>query len=93
MNYRINGKEDKKKPKFEDIDISDLVGEEEVEPEIVEKKSTKREKLDKKRKIEDYLDEHLPLNVSHKQYALIVGSKIIFQVQRSVSHDIRHGSS
>lgn len=34
-----------------------------VEPEIVEMKSTKREKLDKKRKIEEYLDKHIPLNV------------------------------
>ena len=33
------------------------------EPQIVEKTPTKREKLDKKRKIEEYLDEHLPLNV------------------------------
>ena len=33
------------------------------QPQIVEKKPTKREKLDKKRKIEEYLDEHLPLNV------------------------------
>ena len=70
LELSINGKEDKKKPKFEDIDISDLVGEEEVDPEIVEKKSTKREKLDKKRKIEDYLDEHLPLNVSHVRSTL-----------------------
>ena len=62
----VDGKEDKKKPKFEDVDISDLVQEEDmgVEPEIVEMKSTKREKLDKKRKIEEYLDEHIPLNVS-----------------------------
>ena len=78
LNYSTHGKEDKKKPKFEDIDISDLVGEEDIEPEIVEKKPTKREKLDKKRKIEEYLDEHLPLNASRIQYALIVGSKIIF---------------
>ena len=58
-------KEDKKKPKFDDIDVSDLVPDEDLsEPEIVEeKKPTKREKLDKKRKIEEYLDEHLPLNV------------------------------
>lgn len=93
MNYGINEKEDEKKPKFEDIDISDLVGEEEVEPEIVEKKPTKREKLEKKRKIEEYLDEHLPLNVSHIRYALMIGSKIIFQIQRSISHNIRPESS
>ena len=86
-------KEDKKKPKFEEIDISDLVGEEDVEPEIVDKKPTKREKLDKKRKIEEYLDEHIPLNVNHIRYVLIVGSKVIFQVQRSISHDIRFDSS
>ena len=63
MNFGVNFKEDKKKPKFEDIDISDLVGEEDVKPQIVERKPTKREKLDKKRKIEEYLDEHIPLNV------------------------------
>jgi len=65
--------EDKKKPKFEDIDISDLVPIEDgqeyddsqpAEPQIVEKKATKREKLDKKRKIDEYLDEHIPLTVS-----------------------------
>jgi len=33
------------------------------ESRIVEKKPTKREKLDKKRKVEEYLDEHVPLNV------------------------------
>jgi hypothetical protein len=93
LNYYINGKEDKKKPKFEEIDISDLVGEEDVEPEIVEKKPTKREKLDKKRKIEEYLDEHIPLNVNHIRYVLIVDPKVIFQVQRSISHDIRFDSS
>ena len=64
---RVNVQEDKNKPKFDDIDISDLVQEEEeeevVEPKIVDKKPTKREKLDKKRKIEEYLDEHLPLHV------------------------------
>jgi len=32
-------------------------------PQTVEKKPTKRAKLDKKRKIEEYLDQHLPLNV------------------------------
>jgi hypothetical protein len=65
LNVMLIEKEDKKKPKFDDIDVTDLVQEEEdvVEPEIVEKKATKREKLDKKRKIEEYLDEHLPLNV------------------------------
>ena len=57
-------KEDKKKPKFEDIDVSDLISEEDVvEPTIVDKTPSKREKLEKKRKIEDYLDEHFPLNV------------------------------
>ena len=70
MNCGVNLKEDKKKPKFEDIDISDLVGGEEVEPQIVEKKPTKREKLDKKRKIEEYLDEHLPLNVCQLLFVL-----------------------
>jgi hypothetical protein len=35
---------------------------EEVDVEV-EKKPSKREKLDKKRKIEEYLDQHLPLNV------------------------------
>ena len=79
MNYGVNLKEDKKKPKFEDnIDISDLVGEEDVEPQIVEKKPTKREKLDKKRKIEEYLDEHLPLNVCQLLFVLTLDTKIIF---------------
>lgn len=35
----------------------------EMETKIIERKPTKREKLDKKRKIEEYLDEHLPFNV------------------------------
>jgi len=70
--------EDKKKPKFEDdIDITDIVPDEEQEDNAEEhgpkkemdgdnvgkKKLTKREKLERKRKIEEYLDEHLPLNV------------------------------
>ena len=66
MRFGTDQKEDKKKPKFDDIDISDLVEEERGErkaPETVESKVTKREKLDKKRKIEEYLDQHLPLNV------------------------------
>ena len=56
--------EDKKRPKFEEIDISDLV-EEDVEqaPQIIENRPTKREKIEKKRKIEQYLDEQFPLNV------------------------------
>jgi hypothetical protein len=41
-----------------------LVQEEDgMQPSIVEKKATKREKRDKKRKIEEYLDENFPLNV------------------------------
>ena len=58
--------QDEGKPVFdgEDIDISDLIPVAEVaEPEIVEKKLVKREKLDKKRKIEQILDETLPLDV------------------------------
>lgn len=48
----------------EDIDISDLIPDADTaEPEIVEKKLVKREKLDKKRKIEEMLDETLPLDV------------------------------
>ena len=35
----------------------------EIQSKIIERKPTKREKLDKKRKIEDYLDEHLPFDV------------------------------
>lgn len=35
----------------------------EVEPDASNKKPSKREKLDKKRKIEDYLDQHIPLVV------------------------------
>ena len=72
--------QDEKKPKFDDIDISDLVGKEDaedghryeddetVDATVIEKKATKREKLDKKRKIEEYLDEHLPLNVPNFVY-------------------------
>ena len=82
----LNGgdeKEDKKKPKFEDIDISDLVGEEDIETkdfksEIVGRKLTKRERLDKKRKIEEYLDENLPINVDPRNYvALTVATEIV----------------
>ena len=35
----------------------------EIQSKIIERKPTKREKLDKKRKIEEYLDEHLPFDV------------------------------
>src|SRR5438045_6074079 len=63
----------------DDIDITDIVPDEEEQEEdnaeedgpkeemdgdnVVKKKLTKREKLERKRKIEEYLDEHLPLNV------------------------------
>lgn len=80
--------EDKKKPKFDDVDISDLVPEEEAEelgeapePEIIEKRPTKREKLDKKRKIEEYLDEHLPLNVPLAvSYQLTIATEILISL-------------
>ena len=84
-------KEDKRKPKFEDIDISDLVQEEdEPQSEIVEKGPTKREKLDKKRKIEDYLDDHFPLNVCCHviDEMLTIATEVHFQVQGSVTANI-----
>jgi|SRR5271156_4733676 len=63
----IAQEEDRKKPKFEDIDISDLVPEEEQETDVIpengSKTLSKREKIEKKRKIEELLDETLPLNV------------------------------
>ena len=70
LGFQVDGQEDKKKPKFDDIDISDLVPEDKFEEDVVtvvdNKKPSKREKLDKKRKIEEYLDEHLPLIVLGK---------------------------
>lgn len=70
LGFQVDRQEDKKKPKFDDIDISDLVPEDKFEEDVVtvvdNKKPSKREKLDKKRKIEEYLDEHLPLIVLGK---------------------------
>lgn len=74
ISHRINQQEDKKKPKFDEIDISDLVEENnddacddnaEPDPQIPGILPTKREKLDRKRKIEEYLDEHIPFEVFH----------------------------
>ena len=51
------------------------------EPEIIEKRPTKREKLDKKRKIEEYLDEHLPLNVPLAvSYPLTIATEILISL-------------
>jgi hypothetical protein len=58
------------------VDIRDIVAEDgvdkgeeenengEIETSIPERRPTKREKLEKKRKIEEYLDEHMPFNVT-----------------------------
>lgn len=63
----IGQEEDRKKPKFDDIDITDLVPEQEQETDIIleagPKTLSKREKVEKKRKIEELLDETVPLNV------------------------------
>lgn len=68
----------------------------EEKPQIVEKKLTKREKLDKKRKIEEYLDQHLPLNVPRPSpLALTLATEIQLSIPRSISNDIRirtHGN-
>jgi len=38
-------------------------GDGEIESNMIKRKPTKREKLDKKRKIEEYLEEYLPFDV------------------------------
>lgn len=61
----------------------------EVEPEASSKKPSKREKLEKKRKIEDYLDQLLPLDVLSITALLIIETQVLLSLPRNITYYIR----